>query len=143
MSLDTSKVTTITEGEEPNVDEIVRYTPQTKRGGKWVRFGLEEFRIPPLGFLDVQEMQPDVDALRTVVGAPTADQWRSVHAIVWAAMKRNYPSLTIDEVKERVDLGNWLAVTTAVFGVSGYTRVEKGPGELMPGPSIGTASTPL
>lgn len=125
MSSHIGQVSTITVDDE----EITRYVPSTKRGGTWVRLGLEEFRIPPLGFLDIQELTGDVETLRKVEGAPTPEQWKSVHQIVWAAMKRNYPGLKLDDVQERIDMGNWLQTINAVLGISGYERGAAKPGE--------------
>lgn len=131
MSLTDIKTTEVPDGD----DTILRYTPQTRRGGAWVRFGLEEFRIPALGLYEVQELDGDVKLLQGMEKgvAPSAEQWKAAHSIIWAAMRRNYPSIELKDVVPLVDLQNMQTVLGALFGISGYERRQVAPGESQPG----------
>jgi len=128
MSLDTIKFTEYQVGEGQDQDTIRRYTPDTRRGGAWVRFGLDEFRLPALGLAEVQELEPDVHALEGLQSgaSPSAEQWKSAHRIIWASMRRNYTTLELNDVIGLVDLSNVKQVLEAIFGTSGYKKVAPG-----------------
>lgn len=115
-------------------DTIYRYIPATRRGGTWVRLGLEEFRLPALGLHEVQELETDVRLLEGMQAGsqPTAEQWGAAHRIIWASMRRNYPDIEVKDVVPLTDFTNVMPVLNAIFGVSGYTRAA--PGERPPNP---------
>jgi poly-beta-hydroxyalkanoate depolymerase len=46
--------------------------------------------------------------------------------IITAALQRNYPSLTSDDVTELLDLSTFAEVTLAVMGQSGYRKPKPG-----------------
>ncbi len=59
--------------------------------------------------------------------------------VIHSALSRNYPELTIEDVEELVDLGNFSEVFQAVMGVSMLKKKSK----LDPqSPSTGSSSTP-
>lgn len=122
-------------------EEATRIEPQNRRGGEWVQLGLDLYRIPPLAFASVVELQSDVEGLRDMGDRPTPQQMSVVARIVHSAMARNYPSLKIDEVLDMLDLGNYQDVLAAVLRVAGYKKDsgDGAPGET--GASVGTAST--
>lgn len=101
-----------------------RIPPQNKRGGAWITLGDEAYRIPPMAFGDVVELQDDVATLQSMAGRPTAAHMAVVGKIVHTAMIRNYPALTVEEVCAMLDLGNYQEVLDAVLATSGY---RKGP----------------
>lgn len=129
MSLQDVKV----EERQDDGDTVYRYMPQTRRGGVWVRFGLEEFRIPPLGVREVRELEQDLAALQGIqqqAGSLTPEQWAAAHRIIWAALVRNYPTIEVKDVEPLADVSNLRPTLNALFGVSGFTRAE--PGEDQP-----------
>lgn len=123
-------------------DEVKRVEPQKNRGGEWVRLGDELYRIPPLAFRSVVELQDDVAGLREMGARPSPEQMNVVARIVHSAMARNYPALTIEEVLDMLDLGNYQEVLSAVLRVAGFKKdsgAADGSGETVA--SAGTAST--
>jgi hypothetical protein len=130
MTLSTIKV----EERAEDGDTIFRYMPATRRGGTWVRFGLEEFRLPALGLHEVQELDGDVKLLDGMErgASPTREQWAAAHRIIWASMRRNYPDIEVADVVPLIDLSNVNQVLNAIFGISGYARAQ--PGEARPNP---------
>jgi len=106
---------------------VLRIQPENSKGGVWVAMGLEEYRIPPLGFGAIRELQDRLSALQGMTSMPSESQMAVVSEIVLMAMKRNYPSITLEEVMDKLDLGNFQAVFNAVLGQSGYR--EAAPGE--------------
>jgi hypothetical protein len=104
--------------------EVTRVPPERKRGGVWVTFGEEAYRVPPLALDDIQELQQQFEAVMTGVAAsiPTGDRLKAVQEIVHAALARNYPSMTLEVVRDMIDLGNYAEAMNAVFSVSGFQR---------------------
>lgn len=120
-------------------DTVKRVQPTGKRGGEWVTLGEEAYRIPPLGFRAVQELQDEVQGLASIGQRPTPEQMGTVSRIVHAAMVRNYPDLTVEEVDDMLDLGNYQEVLGAVLSIAGFKKAGAGPGE--PTASVGTQPT--
>lgn len=122
-------------------EKALRHLPQGRRGGEWVRLGLDEYQIPPLGFRALQERAADIQALSSIGAAPTMEQMSVVGRIVHAAMQRNYPAITEDEVLDMLDVGNFQRVLGAVLGMSGFQQGGGGDGAGEARASIGVAST--
>lgn len=120
-------------------DQPVRIEPKGKRGGKWVVLGMEQYRIPALAFGAVSELQDDVEALRDMNGRPKPEHMHIVAKIVHAAMVRNYPDITVEQVGDMLDLGNYSDVLSAVLNISGFTKGPSQSGE--PVASTGAPST--
>ena len=109
-----------------NDDVIVRIQPVKNKGGVWVQMGMEEYRIPPLGFGAIQELQERLGSLRGMTDMPTEDQMKTVAEIVQMAMKRNYPDITVEDVFDKLDLGNFRPVFEAVLSMNGYRSAKPG-----------------
>lgn len=107
-------------------DVPVRVQPELKRGGRWVTIGDEQYRIPPLAFTAVQELQDEVAGLAQIGLRPTPAQMGTVAKIVQSAMARNYPSMTVEQVNLMLDLGNYQDVLGAVLAVAGFEKAEGG-----------------
>ena len=84
--------------EQASSDEATRVAPEKNRGGTWVRLGDELYRIPPLAFRSVVDLQDDVAGLADMGQRPTPAQMDVVARIVHSAMARNYPSITQEQV---------------------------------------------
>lgn len=111
-------------------DKVVRIPPTENRGGAWVQMGMEEYRIPPLGFGAIKELPDKLSALKGMGAVPTGEQMDVVAEIVQMAMKRNYPDITVGEVFDKLDLGNFSIVFNAVLSMNGYRSAK--PGEAPP-----------
>jgi len=107
-------------------EKATRIQPTGNRGGVWVTMGAEEYRIPPLGFGALKELQSRMSSIQGMTGLPNEEQMSVVAEIVVLAMKRNYPDITLEEVLDKLDLGNFRAVFDAVLASSGYRRAESG-----------------
>lgn len=116
--------------------------PSRNRGGRWVVIGDEQWKIPPLGFGAIRELQDDVASLANMPsGRPSNEQMTTVIRLVHSAMVRNYPELKLTEVEDMLDLGNFGEVLNATLSIGGFTRSEvPASGEAQPSASTGTAS---
>lgn len=114
-----------------NLDPAPVQVPVVKnRGGEWVRFGDEMYRVPPLSFRSLQELADEVEGLKDMV-RPTAAQMTTIEKIVHSALVRNYPAMTVAEVSDMMDVGNYEHVLSAALSIAGFTRArETAPGEV-------------
>lgn len=117
-----------------------------RHDGVALRLGGRDWIVPPLSFRQLKALSPvfaRVGAIGARLGEKEIDD--IVH-LVHAALSRNYPALTADDVAELIDLGNAASVVRAVAGVSGLAaaaRASEGDaalGEAAPGmASTGTS----
>lgn len=104
--------------------------------GKHVRMGGKEWTVPPLNFKALKKYGP---ILNTKTPQQLVEEGQVVE-LIHAAMLRNYPDLTVDELEDMLDMGNIMEVTMTVMGVSGL--VAKPAGEIpAASPSSGENST--
>ena len=91
--------------------------------GKIVSMLGKDWVIPPLNFKALRRFREE---LGTMTAEALAGSGKVVE-IIHAAMQRNYPDLTLEQVEDMVDMGNVMEVTEAVLAISGL--VAKQPGE--------------
>jgi hypothetical protein len=106
-----------------------KYAPQAgKIPGTLVNLGGVSFVMPPLNLDQVKQFQ---DIINNAGQKPTmAENIEESLPVLHAALTRNYPDLTLEELRPLIDLGNFLAVSTALRNSSGL--VPSKPGEPEP-----------
>lgn len=122
-------------------EQVTQIPPEKNRGGPWITFGTEAYRVPPLALGALKDLQERIASMGIADGGqPSASQMDTVLDVVHAAIKRNYPSMTRETVAEMIDLENYQEVLGAVLNISGFKPREGGAsGEAQA--STGTAST--
>jgi hypothetical protein len=110
--------------------------------GVTVAMGGQDWIVPPLTLGQLRRLMPKVRQL-TEIGASMGEPQISVLVdIVTAALKRNYPEMTTDQVENFLDLGNASAVLNAVLTGSGLKPSGAAVGEApAPGTSPGAGNT--
>lgn len=121
-------------------EQPTRVPPEKSRGGDWVQLGDELYRIPPLAFRDLQDLADEIESLKDIDGRPSQAQMRTVVKIVLAALKRNYPSATMEQVDDMLDIGNYGVVLNAVLSIGGLRKVGGPPGEVVASTGPGSTS---
>ena len=109
--------------------------PGADKGGVWVRMGDKEYKVAPLNFKALRELDPSIVVLQSVVpGAmPNVEQMGVLVKLTLASLQRNYPAILEDEVAENLDFGNFGLVLGAVMGTAGLTKREvPASGEIQP-----------
>jgi hypothetical protein len=87
--------------------------------GAAIAMGGQDWIVPPLTLGQLRRLMPKVRQL-TEIGASMGEAQIGVLIdIVTAALQRNYPETTPDEVENLLDLGNASAVLNAVLTGSG------------------------
>jgi uncharacterized protein (DUF433 family) len=84
--------------------------------GKDIKLGGETYTVPPLTLGALQRFQAK---LTSYSGSLSAEDVQTVIDVATAALKRNYPDLTAEQVADMIDLGNIQEVFMAVMSVSG------------------------
>ena len=105
--------------------------------GVAVAMGGQDWIVPPLTLGQLRRLMPKVRQL-TEVGASMGEaQINVLIDIVTAALQRNYPETTPDNVENLLDLGNASAVLNAVLVKPGGAAMGEAPA---PGASPGAGS---
>ena len=111
--------------------------PGSDKGGAWVRMSDKEYKVAPLNFRALRELAGSIKVLQTIKEGemPNAEQMETLVKIAHSAIHRNYPEITIDEVAEGLDFGNFSSVLSAVMGVAGLLgREAPSSGEVVTSP---------
>jgi hypothetical protein len=110
------------------MDEQSRVAPDTDKGGAWVQMGGREYKVAPLNFKALRTLQQNIAVLAEVVPGvmPNSDQMGVLVQLAHAALARNYPKMTEDEVADMLDFGNFSAVLSAVMGSATMKEPPKG-----------------
>jgi hypothetical protein len=101
-----------------------------KHEGIKVMLGEEERVIAPLTLRALRKLNPQLQLLATLKeGMPGEEQIIAITKVVHAALLRNYPEVTEEQVEDWLDMGNLAEVIAAVMSVAGMERGrEGGPG---------------
>jgi hypothetical protein len=95
-------------------------TPAPRFAGQAVNLGGTTYIVPPLALGALKQLLPKIKAL--TIGEdllPDLSQVVDLLEICLAALKRNYPELTLEELGDIVDLGNFKTLVAAVMAQSG------------------------
>jgi len=106
-----------------------------------LRLGGRDYILPPLNLAALEKYWPMIEAWGK--GEPVNPLQRLLEGaeILHTALSRNYPDLTLAEVKEALDLINFKPVLDRILDVSGL--VSKPPGEQLAGSApTGASSVP-
>lgn len=102
----------------------------TDLGGTW-------YVIPPIALGALEQLQ---DRIAQFNGDVTDfSQIATVIDAAFAALKRNYPDITREEVANAIDVGNMAEVFEAIMDVSGLKRKER---QNQAGKQLGQEATP-
>jgi hypothetical protein len=82
----------------------------------------KKYVIPAMNLKRLKKQRPNIDLLRSMSPGPqmTEEEIGVMVEIIHAALSRNYPDLTVDDVEEMVDLNNIRPISMAVMGASGF-----------------------
>lgn len=108
-----------------------------------LNLGGEELIVPPLNLKALRVLQ---GKLENYAGGTDSESIETVIEAMHAALSRNYPEMTRDQVEEIIGLENMEEAMQAVMDVSGLLRKQK-EAEATAGaprgePSTGASSTP-
>jgi hypothetical protein len=96
--------------------------------GVTLNLGGDDYVVPPLNLEQLEEHAEIIDKL---AGPLSAKEQRPLQVtLIKAALSRNYPEITAEQLRKLLDLGNLLETYLAVMAMSGFEPVgEPQPGE--------------
>jgi hypothetical protein len=92
----------------------------------------QEYEVPPLSFNQIKRYWNEIQEYEKKTGI---ENMELTVKVAHAALTRNYPELTLEQVGDLVDLNNMSLVMEAVLGASGFFVRKGTPPQ---GPQIGT-----
>ena len=111
-------------------DAPSKYAPVPgKIPGRALNMGGRELVLAPLTLDQVQEFEPTMTRLADS-SKPLREMLADFLPVILASLQRNYPDITLEDVRALVDVGNFKEATEAIVDISGYKRVA--PGETLP-----------
>lgn len=94
--------------------------PAPRFAGQAVNLGGTTYVVPPLALGALRQLLPKIKALTLGEDSlPDLSQVADLLEICLAALRRNYPAMTLDELADIVDLVNFKPLVAAVMGQSG------------------------
>lgn len=98
--------------------------------GVWVKLsGRREYLVPALNFRALKKFQSKIGGMAAIEGAPNEEQMDTILEIAHAALKRNYPTITVEQLTDMIDMANFLPLFMAIVNTSGLERGDAKPGE--------------
>lgn len=113
-----------------------------KYDGVVIKIGATKRVVPALTLRQIKTLREEghLGALSTITGEPSQAQLESLLIVCQAALSRNYPEMTVEELEDDIDLNTLQSIVKAVVGQSGLEVVESGEAERSG--LTGTSSTP-
>jgi hypothetical protein len=105
--------------------------------GVAIELGGAPYVLPPLSLGALEDFEQRLESFSAL---KVIDQVRLVVDLVHRALRRNYPELTRDEVRELVDTDNAFDLFAKVLSVSGLTQGEADAGNPRATATHGTGS---
>ncbi len=95
--------------------------------GTLVNLGGQEYVLAPLNLVQCEQFELQIAELGNASAMDFKQQFAIALPLIHASLSRNYPNITLDEVRNILDLGNFKAAALAVVESSGF--VPASPGE--------------
>ena len=93
--------------------------------GVQISLGGKEYIVPALNFRQLRELKEPMSKLNaTANGIPDDVAFDAGLSIIEAAIKRNYPDITREQVEEMIDLSNFKIILPAIMGASGLVKTS-------------------
>jgi hypothetical protein len=109
--------------------------------GVVTRLGDKEYIIPSLSTKQARRLWPLIMEINEGVSVQNLpEKYEKILQIIHAAISRNYPEVTVEELDDLVDLSNVRKLQMIVIGQSGLTTA---PGPQPVAPNVSVVSTGL
>lgn len=99
--------------------------------GKNLDLAGRSWLVPPINFAALKKHRALIAEMRTGSVELTDAQQDAMLDLIYLALRRNYPDITLEQVEEMIDLANMQPVFEAIMTVSGFEAAAAG--ESQPG----------
>jgi hypothetical protein len=97
-----------------------------KFAGKVIVLGNVEYVVPAIAFRELKKLLPRLQKLNVLEGGmPNAEDLDTITEMAHAAIQRNYPEVTLDELDGVLDMRNLREVVLTVMGQTGLEPAGK------------------
>ena len=101
--------------------------PAPRFAGQVINLGGTDYTVPPLALGALKVLLPKIRQFAVSEdGATGLEHSEDLLEVCLAVLRRNYPSMTLEELIEIVDLSNFGPLTLAVMGQSGLVKTDAG-----------------
>ncbi len=98
--------------------------------GMTIKLGGDDYIVPALTIGQVKRLRNDIQNINIAEDGQITEGMISAAAkVVHAALSRNYPDVTIEQVEDMIDLRNIRPIIDAVMGISGFKQAGEAMGE--------------
>lgn len=95
--------------------------------GKKLRIGRTEYIVPALNIRQLKKHKVTLSKSAQFVGRePTDEEVDEMVEVIHAALSRNYPDISIEQLQDTLDLNNIASVMAAIAGLSGLEPAAQG-----------------
>lgn len=92
--------------------------------GETIKIRGKEYVFPGLSLGQIERFADDIEEVSKNDGTFDKKMIGTCVQIIHAALSRNYPEITVEEVKDMLDLRNMKTVFYAVMGTSGFEKSD-------------------
>ena len=103
--------------------------PTPRHDGLVVHMDGRDWTIPPLTLAQLRKHADDLLKVKDITPFSPLEEVEPAISVIHAAMSRNYPDLTKEQLEDILDVGNVGQVMMAVCGMSGLVRSKEAPAE--------------
>lgn len=90
--------------------------------GEKIKIRGREYIVPGLSFGQIERLADKIEQISISGNKLTKEMIQAITEITYAALSRNYPEITQDEVKEMLDTRNMQNIFEAIMGASGFNN---------------------
>jgi len=94
-------------------------TPAPRFKGQEQELGGTTYVVPPLALGALRELLPRIKQITTLDGIPGVEEIDTIIDVAAAAIQRNYPAMTREELLTLIDVGNMRPLFKAIMALSG------------------------
>jgi hypothetical protein len=95
--------------------------------GVKIALGRQSYVVPALTIKQLRQLGPQLATMRGIQGRePTDEEIDGMFAVIHAALSRNYPDITVEQLEDVIDMNSLPVVMQAIMGQSGLERVKPG-----------------
>lgn len=101
------------------LSRLFHSAPRAIIPGTQITLGTKVYTIAPLNFATLKKITPLLSSFQALGKTPTAVDFDNMVKVIWLALQRNHPRITLREVEEGLDLANIHSITTKTMLVGG------------------------
>ena len=95
--------------------------------GVKLRIGRQDYIVPALSMKQLKQHEKTIsETQKSLGGKLTSADVEKMVGVIHAAVSRNYPDVTIDQLMDAIDLRSLPKIFPAVMGISGLEAKEAG-----------------